>query len=321
MSAAKDPTGPSLLPCHIIAGPLGVGKTTAIIDYVRRHADRERVAVLVNDFGDVGLDGAIIGGAIGTGYDSKTQIVSIPGGCICCIAADGLVQGLAQVAELADIDRIMIEPSGLAMPHQIIDLLRQLAEIHPLQLRPVILLMDASKFHSGWTSEVPYFRNMIDAADILVANRTDLVKHDEVEKIRAWAQELDPPKLRFIATHHGHIPDELFEMTAELTLDAAPLDHDHDVVAGQSGGRVWDANVVFDHDKLVEAIASLVENQPLLRLKSIFNTTKGWQRIEFARGQLDRQTTGYRRDNRIEWITQTPAAQAMQRWVESLMGG
>ncbi len=315
MSKPSDPPRP----CHVIAGPLGVGKTTAIIQYVQRHADRQRVAVLVNDFGDVGLDGAIIGGAVGLGFDTQTQIVSIPGGCICCVAADGLVNGLVKVAELPDIDRVMIEPSGLAMPHQIIDLLRQLVDTYPLDLRPVILLMDAGKFHSGWTSEMPYFRNMIDAADVLVANRTDMVDDAAVAEIRHWAQQLYPPKLRFIATHHGQIPDDVFDLVG--APQAKPVDHhhhDHDVKPDQTGGRTWDASIVFDRDALLAAINSLMDEQPLLRLKSIFRTDNGWEQIEYARGQLDRRATGYRRDSRIDWITEQPVDTAMQAWAASL---
>jgi G3E family GTPase len=298
-----------LRPCHVIAGPLGVGKTTAVIDYVRRHAGLQRVAVLVNDFGQMGLDGAIVGGAVGTGLDSGCEIVTIPGGCICCVAAEGLINGIMKLAQLEDIDRILIEPSGLAMPHQIIDLLRQLQDDGRLEVRPVITMLDASKFHAGWTSEMPYFRNMVDAADILIANRSDLADAGTIEKFRQWADGLYPPKLRFIVTQFGQIPDDVFELAGQPM--AAPLPHDHhhehDVNPDQTGGKCWDASVVFDNESLLGEIKTLTDNGNILRLKSIFNTNKGWQVIEYARGELTNGPTGYRRDSRIDWITKTPA--------------
>lgn len=306
--------------CHVIAGPLGVGKTTAIIDYVRRHAGRQRVAVLVNDFGQMGLDGAIVGGAVGTGLDSGCEIVTIPGGCICCVAAEGLIGGIMKLADLDDIDRILIEPSGLAMPHQIIDLLRQLSEDGRLDVRPVITLMDATKFHAGWTSEMPYFQNMVDAADFLVANRSDQADSETIEKIRGWAEQLYPPKLRFIVTQFGELPDDVFEVTGEPAATRQPHEHHHghDVSPDQTGGRRWERAIVFDRDDLMDSIQSLIDDGQLLRLKSIFNTDKGWQVIEVARGELSCRPTGYRRDSRIDWITTEPANEQINQRFDAL---
>jgi G3E family GTPase len=318
----KDQTTPltsAPRPCHVIAGPLGVGKTTAIIDYVRRHAPDRRVAVLVNDFGELGLDGAIIEGAVEEANTGPLRIVSIPGGCICCVAADGLIRGLAEVAQMPDIDRIMIEPSGLAMPHQIIDLLRQPSQSRVLTLRPVILMMDASNFHGGWRSEMPYFRNMVESADILVANRTDLAEAQTVVQLRDWAAGLYPPKLCFIATEYGRIPDEVFELTdAPRQLEAATLDHQHDVTAEQTGSRSWHASIVFKSKPLFEAIESCAQAQLLLRLKAIFHTDRGWERIEYARGNVDRHSTAYRHDSRIEWIAQDARNDEIEQWATSL---
>src|SRR5690606_14091856 len=100
------------LPVHLICGPLGVGKTTAILDRLQRTRGSEFTAVLVNDFGPVGLDGPIIESALGA--EAKVDVKMVPGGCVCCTAAAYLTQALAEVARRPGLDRLLIEPSGLA---------------------------------------------------------------------------------------------------------------------------------------------------------------------------------------------------------------
>jgi len=120
--------GATPLPVHLVAGPLGVGKTTAILSYVERHAGREHVAVLVNDFGPVGMDGAIMRGAIGRVVGDQMKVLTIPGGCLCCASADALaVASSAAALMAASAPAQVVGPEvhgvGLAVAREILEAL------------------------------------------------------------------------------------------------------------------------------------------------------------------------------------------------------
>jgi G3E family GTPase len=189
----SQPVSP--LACHLITGPLGVGKTTAIIDYLKRHAATQFVAVLVNDFGPVGLDAAIIESDTSTDSGApKPRIMMVPGGCICCSAAAGLLEGFQELSKLSrKPDRVIVEPSGIALVGDTVDLLRSFSEQFNVELRPVVTMIDPKLLNRPAFTRLPYFIRMIESADVLVANRCDLSPRQDIERFEKWAAELYPP--------------------------------------------------------------------------------------------------------------------------------
>jgi len=305
MNEPPDPRA-TPLPVHIVAGPLGVGKTTAILSYVERNAGREHVAVLVNDFGPVGMDGAIMQGAIGRVVGDQMKVLTIPGGCLCCASADALATGLPKLAQLPGVTRIVIEPSGIAMPAQVVDLARALAEDHGLDIRPTIVLLDVAEFAAEAAQRMPYYRRLVEAADVLVGNRADKASDRAVANFRRWAQELDPPKLRVITTTMGELPDAVFDLRVDGNAPARRgHGHDHHHADDRhAGGRAWDASAVFR----LSALRELLRDAPLERFKGIFHTDAGWKLIEMARGELTERFTDHRRDSRADWIAAAATA-------------
>lgn len=307
MNEPPDPRA-TPLPVHIVAGPLGVGKTTAILSYVERNAGREHVAVLVNDFGPVGMDGAIMQGAIGRVVGDQMKVLTIPGGCLCCASADALATGLPKLAQMPGVTRIVIEPSGIAMPAQVVDLARALAEDHGLDIRPTIVLLDVAEFAAEAAQRMPYYRRLVEAADVLVGNRADKASDRAVANFRRWAQELDPPKLRVITTTMGELPDAVFDLRVDGNAPARRghgHGHDHHHADDRhAGGRAWDASAVFH----LSALRKLLRDAPLERFKGIFHTDAGWKLIEMARGELTERFTDHRRDSRADWIAAAATA-------------
>lgn len=108
------------IPTHLIAGPLGAGKTSLIRHLLAHKPAHERWAVLINEFGQIGLDQALLTGS----YDG-VSLSEIPGGCLCCVAGAPFQVGLARLLRQARPDRLLIEPSGLGHPAE---LLRQLGQ-------------------------------------------------------------------------------------------------------------------------------------------------------------------------------------------------
>ena len=110
-----------LTPTNIIFGFLGAGKTTAILDLLARKPDNQRWAVLVNEFGEIGIDGKIISQA---GVEAGVAVKEVPGGCLCCVAGVPFQVGLTELVRSARPDRLIIEPTGLGHPKEIINTLQ-----------------------------------------------------------------------------------------------------------------------------------------------------------------------------------------------------
>jgi G3E family GTPase len=307
-----NPQTTPTIPCHLIAGPLGVGKTTAIIDYLKRHRHGQFVAVLVNDFGPIGLDGAIIGADAGGDEGRKLSVFNVPGGCVCCSAADGLVAGFAKIAKLPRLDRIIIEPSGVAMPGEIVELIAQLRLPFAMEMRPTVVIVDpgdVAGLDDPATPAVPYFEKMIEAADVLVANRCDKASAQTMAKFHAFAAAIYPPKLRVVTTTRGVLPDEVFELRAkseEAPRYFSAVKQTHEVTQ-RADGTTWPAELEFRLDALLPRVKAMaqhgVNGAKIERLKAVFHTDQGWKLIEIARGEVHCNATAYRRDNRIDWIT------------------
>ena len=192
------------IPCHIVAGPLGVGKTSAILNYLRQNATDQRVGVLVNDFGPVGLGGATL-----QAEAPQTHVLNVPGGCICCTMLAELPDCIRRITGEQTLDRLIIEPSGMASPAQVVDTLRQAQSKLAIALSPTIVILSAADFDAETFERMAYSHVFCEAADILVFNRCDQAGDDKVEAARQWADELDPPKLRVLTTSHGELPSEM----------------------------------------------------------------------------------------------------------------
>lgn len=297
------------IPVHLICGPLGIGKTSAIIAYLRRQAGKQFVAVLVNDFGPVGLDAAIMEGDLGSLAREQTTIHMLPGGCICCSAATGLMDAMEKLAGMPQVDRIIIEPSGLAMVGDMVDLVQSVAERYHLELRPIITLVEPRLMDRLGFLKAPYYVRMVEAADILVANRMDLASEDQTRRFEQWAGELYPPKTRILKTTQGDIPDEIFE----VRHGQMPQRRQGKNGRGEKhteghfpGGCLFPAQVLFDAQGVMELLQKLHQEgfvgNKVMRLKAILQTQEGWRLYEIAGEQIFTRPTDYRRDNRVDWI-------------------
>ena len=296
------------IPVHLVCGPLGIGKTTAIIHYLRRHAAAEFTAVLVNDFGPVGLDAATMEGALPAAAQEHTSIKMLPGGCVCCTSAAGFMGAMEQLRTMPRLDRIIIEPSGLALVGDMVDLVESVQAEYGLELRPVITLVEPRLLDRAGFLKAPYYVRLVEAADVLVANRCDLASPDQLRRFEQWAAELYPPKERVVMTQQGELPDDVFTLRRERSRPAGQSHPRTNHVADQhAGGCVFEAKTVFETDRVEKVLRELAMNDvagnEVLRLKAILHTQEGWKLYEIARGESYCRPTDYRRDSRVDWIT------------------
>jgi G3E family GTPase len=310
------------VPVHIVSGFLGAGKTTLI----RAQLDArrgERVAIIVNDFGEAGFDEQELGAG------EPFRITNIPGGCVCCTAPEGFVGALAAVLE-AGPDRVIIEPTGLARPQDLVDTIRRSPSRSRVELAPVLVLIDPRQLAPGKMGGLPVVRDQVEAADVLVATHADLCKPEDLERFERWAAELWPRPLAVHRISQGRLATADLEWPPGEGARAPRSeahDHDHDHGTSTAGFSArswrWTRDVVFSRERLLDALARLAAGAagaPLARLKGIFRTQEGVYRLEVAGGDVRDRLTPYRRDSRVDVILQTEAAAPLQRageWLEA----
>jgi G3E family GTPase len=171
------------IPANVITGFLGTGKTTAILDILTRKPAHEKWAVLVNEFGEIGIDGAILAG-------SGAEIREVPGGCMCCVADLPMKVALNNLIMRVKPDRLLIEPSGLGHPQEIVDTLIGEYYGEVLDLRAVIALVDPRKLGDARYTAHQIFNDQLHIADVIVANKTDLCASADADNFRRYIDAL-----------------------------------------------------------------------------------------------------------------------------------
>lgn len=286
------------IPTTVISGALGVGKTTAILRLLAGRPDGERWAVLVNEFGAVGLDGEVISAASG-----GLEVREVAGGCICCSAGLPLRVALTRLVREVRPDRLLIEPTGLAHPASIVDALRSPGLAEALALRATITIVDPRRFLARLSD--PLYADQVRAADVLVAGFADLASDEVLERFRAAAADLWPPPLVVATARHGDLDPAWLDLEpaprTRLTLVPPAPRH-------PERGWIWPPEVVFDPIALEEALQDLLRpGAPAapagwLRVKGVFRTPRGWRMLQATADRMAFEPVAWRRDSRVQWI-------------------
>jgi G3E family GTPase len=187
---------PNSIPYTVIGGYLGAGKTT-LLNNLLRNSQGLRLAVLVNDFGDINIDADLV-----VSHDGET--INLASGCICCSLADGFMLTLNRVSKRAgEIDHIIVEASGVSDPVKI----GQYGAILKLDLEGVIVLVDAEQIREKAANKYvgDTVIRQLKGADLLVLNKVDLVPPEQLAGVRAWLADL-VPAARIIETVNGQVP-------------------------------------------------------------------------------------------------------------------
>lgn len=287
------------VPATLITGGLGVGKTTAILDLLARRPVGERWAVVVNEAGSVGIDGARLA-------TEGVSVREVAGGCVCCVNGPLLRVALVRVLREVRPARVVVEASGLAMPGPIVDQLREPGL--GLEVSATVALVDPRRLEAldavGWAQ--------IDGADVVVANRADQASPEELAAFRARMAEAWPPKRMVAETSFGRLD--------EAWLSLPPVARDGRIVrlhlpghadAVESYGRTWGPELVFDDADVRAAIAALVGTAGVLRVKGALRTSVGWRSVDGVAGEVTVGPTQHRADSRLEVLAEVDVAAAV----------
>lgn len=288
------------IPLHIITGFLGVGKTTTIINLLSQKRETENIAVIVNEFGEVGIDGSLIEA------DGKPfNLVEVPGGCICCASNEMLMDYMGFILKDIKPTRIIIEPSGIARPSDLIFQLKSSEYKSLLEFRPIITLIDPALFHDDEFRDSLVFDDQIESADIAIITRTDLSTPDKVLQIREELEAMLPAKQLIIETSFGQISAEILDLVADKQFSFRPgrkeknLPHDHAFYLGK--GWIWES-CLFNEKKLSDLFSSLAGEKRVLRAKGIFVTHETPALFEIAGGHFHKRVSEFRHENRCDII-------------------
>ncbi|MGF2736223.1 CobW family GTP-binding protein [Marinobacter sp. DUT-1] len=320
------------IPTSLILGFLGVGKTTAILDLLRHKPEHETWAVLVNEFGEVGIDGALL-------ETEGAFVREIPGGCMCCVAGLPMQIGLNQLIHKARPDRLLIEPTGLGHPSQILDTLTSEHYRDILAIGPVITLVDPRKLEDPRVLGNVQFRDQVAAADILVANKTDLCTDTQLADFDQWAAALEPAKQQVFHILHGQLSPAWLDGKADPRDVSDPHAHHHhhakpatpapdmedepwQMVANRGQGHFslgWRIHpkLVFDENLLM----ALAMDERVVRFKAVVHTLDGWRAINMVDGALSVSPSQSRELSRIELISAVePDSQEFDQVLRSAAG-
>jgi|AZII01.1.fsa_nt_gi G3E family GTPase len=192
---------------HLITGFLGVGKTTAILDVLAHTSSHEKWAVLVNEFGEVGVDGTILAaqGAV---------VKEVPGGCLCCVSGLPFQMGLNLLIAREKPDVILIEPTGLGHPRNILNMLAAEHYQRILELGATICLLDPRHLSQPRYTRNDVFKDQLQVADVLVANKTELASAADKSAFEALLERSQPAKAASYWTTQGHFDLSCLEFAA-----------------------------------------------------------------------------------------------------------
>ena len=175
------------VPTNILTGFLGVGKTTTILNLLKNKPKNEKWAVLVNEFGEIGIDGAMM-------TDQGALIKEVPGGCMCCTAGVPTSVGITALLRQQP-DRLLIEPTGLGHPKQIIATLLSDQYLPYVDLKATVALVDPRHLSQEKYTSNQNFISQLESADVVIGNKVDLCQPDDIEVFNQWVSVQSPAKI------------------------------------------------------------------------------------------------------------------------------
>jgi len=280
------------IPCTIVTGFLGSGKTT-LIRHVLANANGRRLAVIVNEFGDVGIDGEILKGC-GDVSCPEGNIVELANGCLCCTVADEFVPALdAILAMKPAVEHIVIETSGLALPKPLVQAFHWPAIKSRVTVDGVVAVVDGAALADGQVSAdldalskqraadsaldhddpiEEVFEDQIACADLVVLNKRDLLDAGGIDRAMAAIRGALPRAVRIVTVADGKVdPVALLglgvgtedDIENRKTHHDDELDHDHD----DFDSFVVKLPEIGDPAAIARRIAGVAEAHNILRMK------------------------------------------------------
>ena len=312
------------IPVTVITGFLGSGKTTLIRQQLQNNQGK-RIAVLVNEFGEIGIDGDLLRSCKvcdEDGVEVTPNIVELTNGCLCCTVQDEFLPTMQELLKRRDqIDCILIETSGLALPKPLIQAFKWQEIRNGATVDGVITVVDCEAIANGklvgdldalnaqrqedpnLDHETPIeelFEDQLACADLVLLTKTDLIDADAQNKVHAWLKQELRQGVKAIACDQGKISPEIllgFNAAVEDNLDSRPSHHDHEEEHDHDDD-INSINVIteqsFEPSQLLASLKQAIADQEIYRIKGFVNVPNKPMRM-VLQGVGDRLETSYDR--------------------------
>jgi G3E family GTPase len=285
---------------NIVTGFLGSGKTSLILNYLNSTKNKnQKTLLLVNEIGKENFDEIKVSQK---NENSNVSILNVPGGCICCSSKADFSKNLFEIAIRDDVDRVIIEPSGLARVSDILDLIEGTYLKDLLIVHAVICITHPKwpvQAHELWKHQI---LDQLDSAQVVVSNFNDTVDPTYAIAFEEFLTTKSSPKQKFIKTSFGSVDPEIFDVLPNSEI-AKPLLSHVSTKGFKSTQMVWPKDRKFLFELLCKELMGMKVEYEIVRMKSYFHTDQGWFCFEMNQDAYFCEPTEYRVDQRIQIIS------------------
>ncbi len=304
----------------IIFGFLGSGKTTFITRVLKEWGDREKIVVLVNEFGEVGIDGTLL-------LNQGGEVVEMPSGCICCTLQSDFKVQMLDIFQTFHPERLIIEPTGVATIGQIRSIVEGEILENAIDAINYVLIADATGFMDLYKANPHFVESQIENARIVLLNKCDkvdqrraLLLRDAISAINPDASVLmteyggvdwDQYQLALLAAPVTHpepgqpqLPDRSTDSAAGESEQQFILLHDEpDALGYESFGLVYD-DLVFNQNMIEDFFGQLNSSEmgEVVRAKGIFQVNHKWILMDLASGEISSQPVKQAKQSKVSII-------------------
>jgi cobalamin biosynthesis protein CobW len=272
------------IPVTVVTGFLGAGKTT-LLRHLLENPGGRRIALIVNEFGDVGVDGEVLKGC-GDELCREEDLIELANGCICCTVADEFIPTMEKLLGRNEPpDHILIETSGLALPQPLLKAFSWPEIRARVTVDSVITMVDGQAYSEGRFTEAEpspdhespveeLFEDQLRCADMVLLNKVDLLSDDETARLSRALQQQTRPGVRLVTAAYGRLPTTaLLGVNAASENDLASRPSHHELEGEEEHDHddfetfIVELERVADQSALIKKISEVVAEHNILRLK------------------------------------------------------
>ena len=298
---------------HLFSGFLGTGKTSAIRSLIAQKPQEEQWLIIVNEFGEIGIDGAVLS-------DNGIPVAEISGGCLCCTAGGQMSSTVQKMLAQQQPHRLLIEASGLAHAAGVIDELKAPEFRDALTISTVFTIVDPRQFIDPNYATNGLYKDQIGVCDVLVASKIDLCSPEQLAQFRQQAAQLFPPKALVAEVEQAQMQLAWLDIPViekpRYRIKTLP----DNTLGYQSQGFTFPAGRNFDGERITQFFNDLPKlTTGLVRAKGVFQVLDTWVWLNWVDGQWGANQVSWRRDSRFELIAQSFDTDEIERRLQAAL--
>ena len=307
-----------MIKVDVISGFLGSGKTTLVKKLLQVH-QKEKVVLIENEFGDIGIDGDLM-------EREDFEVFEISSGCICCIMQKDFVEMLVRIIEEFQPERIIIEPTGISILSEIIDILRKPQFVPLLQINSLVTVVDSVHYLQQCEVFGEFFEDQITNASVLTLSKSQLVDRATIDTITTSLREFNQDA-EIIDTAWDELGPEEFEnlLDAQGDLDLSDILHtDYKPCReNQFEALALKTSRPFSQEELELCLSLLSQPQygQVLRGKGFLKSPQGFLDFSYTNGQFMVSASKFKSSGKLCLIGKNLKEQAIKDLFKIKRGG